>query len=230
MNKRLVIAIDGPAGAGKSSVARQVAHRLGYVYIDTGAMYRAITLLALEQGLDLSNEELLVNLARRTRIELAPTPPDEPIGVRVNGRDVSLAIRQPEVTQAVSLVSSHARLRELMVDQQRRLGVGGGVVMDGRDIGTVVFPQADCKIFLTASVEERARRRHLECESRGIASTLEAQIADIQRRDAYDSSRAASPLVQAPDAVLLDTTGLSKDKVIDRILGIIREAIPQPAK
>lgn len=224
MTKRLVVAIDGPAGAGKSSVARQVAHQLGYVYIDSGAMYRAITFLALQQGVDLHNEDALVDLARKNAIELEPTPPDQPTGVKVHGSDLSLAIRQPAVTQAVSLVSSHPRLRAVMVAAQRQMGEGGGVVMDGRDIGTVVFPQADCKIYLTASVEERARRRHLECGTHGIPSTLDAQVADIQRRDSYDSSRAASPLTQAADAVLLDTTGISKEQVIERILSLVRGA------
>ncbi|MCL1906016.1 MAG: (d)CMP kinase [Clostridiales bacterium] len=210
------IAIDGPAGAGKSTVAKLVAAHLDYLYIDTGAMYRAVALMALRRGMAVDDAAALTDLARKICIELV----NEGGQYRVycDGEDVSGYIRTAEVGNAASPVSAVAGVREALVSQQQRLGARGRVVMDGRDIGTKVLPQAECKVFLTASPAERARRRALELAAKGQNVDEEQVRRDMEERDKRDSSRAVSPLVQAKDAVLLDTEGLSIEQVAERIL------------
>lgn len=212
-----MIAIDGPAGAGKSTVARRVASALGYLYIDTGAMYRAVTLAALESRANLADPEALGRIARERRIELRPAAGGG-VSVFLDGRDVTDAIRDPRVDECVSLVAQVAAVRAALVEQQRRLAAGGRVVMDGRDIGTYVLPHADCKVYLTASVEERARRRASELRQRGIEADPTTVEGEIVRRDRIDSERQCAPLRQAPDAVRIDTTGRSAAEVADEIL------------
>ncbi len=217
--KRLTIAIDGPAGAGKSTVARRVAEEMGLLYVDTGAMYRAITWKALQSGIDLSDDQGVAGIARETEIEL--NPPE----VRVDGIRVTEAIRSPEVTQHVSKVAKMAEVRRVLVEKQRRLARDGGVVMDGRDIGTHVLPDADVKVFLTASIEERVRRRHLEMIRRGFSSDPDRLYQEIKQRDEMDENRSHSPLRPAADAVIMDTTGRSIDEVVSMILDLCRTKV-----
>ena len=207
MALEIKIAIDGPAAAGKSTIAKITAEKLGYTYIDTGAMYRALTHKALDSDINTSNGEQLEELLAQTEIVLIPS--SEGQAVIVDGCDVSDDIRSERVTAAVSAVATHNGVRQLMVDKQRELAEGLGVVMDGRDIGTAVLPDAELKIFMTASVEERAMRRHIENETRGFTTTLEQLKAEISERDRADTEREVSPLRQAEDAILLDTTSLS---------------------
>lgn len=218
----LIIAIDGPAGSGKSTTARFVAQKLKYIYIDTGAMYRAVALAWLESGLEY--EETLINsLMEEIKIELKQGPQGQI--VLLNSRDVSKEIRQPEVTKYSSPISAFAYVREKLVALQREIGKDGAVVMDGRDIGTVVFPDAELKIFLVAKVEARAERRRKEMLTKGIEEPLETIIEAIKTRDNNDSTREISPLRKAEDAIELDTTELSIDEqckfVIDKALEII---------
>jgi cytidylate kinase len=217
---RLIIAIDGPAGAGKSTVARAVADRLGYLFIDTGAMYRSVALKALREGVDLQESEALTQAAARAEIRLETV--SGATRVWLDGEEVTGEIRSPAVTDAASRVSTVAGVREEMVRQQRRWGDAGGVVMEGRDIGTVVFPHADLKIFLDASPEERARRRVAELAAAGVPASPEAIAQQMRARDARDAGREASPLTRAADAVLLDTDGLSPEEVVDRVLELAR--------
>lgn len=221
----MVLAIDGPAGAGKSTISRLVAERFGWTYLDTGAMYRAVTLLALEQGLSPDDGDALGQLARNAEIGFQPGPGGVP-RVFAGCREVTAEIRSPEVTAAVSEVSAHASVRTAMVERQRAAGGAGDVVVDGRDIGTVVFPGAEVKIFLTASVAERARRRRLEMQEKGITVGQEQMERDISARDDYDSSRAVAPLKAANDAVLLDTTELGIEQVVDGVVEIVKERMP----
>ncbi len=216
----MIVAIDGPAGAGKSTISRMVADRLGWTYLDTGAMYRAVTLLAQEQGISSAAGEDLDQLARNLEISFQPGPAGAP-RVFAGCREVTEAIRTQEVTGAVSEVSAHAGVREAMVERQRLCGNDGNVVVDGRDIGTVVFPRAEVKIFLTASVGERARRRRLELEGKGIEIGQEQMEREIAARDDLDSNREVAPLKAADDAIVLDTTEMSIEQVVDRVAEII---------
>ncbi len=217
----MIVAIDGPAGAGKSTVARGVARALGIGYLDTGAMYRALTLVALRSGVPCDDDAALARLAREHPVHLEQGP----AGVRViiRGDDVTAAIRETEVTASVSEVAAHPGVRLEMVARQRDLMAQGDWVCDGRDIGSVVFPGAEVKVFLTASVSERARRRHAELVAAGETVDLRAIRDGVERRDHADSSRAASPLVVADGAAVLDTTGLGVDEVVARIAGMARD-------
>lgn len=216
-----IIAIDGPAGAGKSTVARLVAEKLNYLYIDTGAMYRALTYQAMVKGIPLTNATLLTQLSHQTEIELKNK--NGQIFVICDGNDITEEIRSPEVSKNVSLIAVVKGVREKMVEAQRLMAKDGGVVMDGRDISTVVLPQADCKIFLTASVDERARRRCQELREKGHFASQEKVKEDIQRRDLLDMEREVGPLIQAPDALLIDSTSFSIDIVVQKILELCRE-------
>jgi cytidylate kinase len=213
----LVIAIDGPAGAGKSTVAREVARRLGYVYVDTGAMYRVIGLLARERGISPDDGTALGDLAGDVSIRFVAGPGAEQ-SVFADDRDVTAAIREQEVGEWASKVSTRPEVRERMVAAQREMGRRGGVVLEGRDIGTVVFPDADLKFYLDATADERGRRRHRQLRERGEAASLGAIVAEISRRDRRDRSRAHSPLRCAPDALRIETTELAPQAVVTELL------------
>jgi cytidylate kinase len=217
-DKRIVIAIDGPAGAGKSTLARRIAKRLGFVYINTGAMYRAVAFWALQRQTDLTDMHRLEQLAKEAHIEFGL----EGGKIFLNGEDVSTAIRTEEVSVAASRVSAVPAVRRALVDTQRQMADRTSVVMEGRDIGSVVFPDAQVKIFLDADQQERAHRRTLELEHRGEKVTEDQVTLDIQARDERDRNREASPLVQAPDAELIDTTGLSLEQVEEAVLRVVR--------
>ena len=214
MTKIQLIAIDGPSGAGKSSAAKKIAEALSWDYLDTGAMYRATALALLRAGVGLEDEAALFKVLGSMRLEQ--------LGTRIflNDEDVSEAVRSHEITQFVTPVSADGRVREVLVEQQRSIGQRGGFVVDGRDIGTVVFPNAVLKIYLTASVEARAQRRFMEQEAKGNAMTLDEVTADIQRRDHADSTRAVAPLRKADDAVELDSSNLTLDEVVAKIVGM----------
>lgn len=213
----MIVAIDGPAGAGKSTVARSVAERLGMGYLDTGAMYRAVAYLALRDGIHLSDGDALADLARTHPPRLRALPGG--LAVTVDGRDVSREIRSPEVTAAVSEVSAYPGVREVIVALQRELLARGSWVGDGRDVGTTVWPDAGLKVYLTASVAERARRRCADLAERGTPEPLESVAAAIAERDRRDSTRATSPLRAADDAVHLDTSDMTISQVVDTICG-----------
>ena len=220
MGRLKVVAVDGPAGAGKSTVSKLVAGRLGYTYIDTGAMYRAVALKVLEGELPLEDEEIM-SAARDIDIDLRYE--DGATKTYLDGRDVSKEIRTPEVSQAVSKVAAVGFVRQRLTELQRAMAARGGVIMDGRDIGTVVLPHADVKIYLTASVEERARRRFEELRSKGFDVELGSIEKSIEKRDKLDSEREIAPLKQAADAVLLDSTALTIDEVADAVLDLINK-------
>ena len=215
-----IVAIDGPVGAGKSTVARVVAQRLRLRYVDTGAMYRSVAWAALQRRISLSDEQSMTALAKSLRIDFVT----DPIGqhVLVDGVDVTEAIRTPQVSDGASIVSVYPGVREAMVTIQRRLGVEGGVVMEGRDIGTVVFPDAEIKVFLDASLDERARRRFEELKARGADVDLESVRKAEEERDRRDRTRNHSPLRAAPDAVVIDSTGIPADEVVARIVQLVR--------
>lgn len=223
MERNISIAIDGPAAAGKSTVAKILAEDYSYVYIDTGAMYRALTYKAIQEHADLENEELLKEILSDTKIDLIPSEKGQL--VYVNGENVTEVIRTHDVTNSVSIVAKHASVREEMVKRQKDMANGGRVVMDGRDIGTHVLPDAEVKIFLRASVFERAKRRHDENLSKGFESDLEQLKLDIARRDKLDSERVIAPLKKADDAVEIDTTSLSITGVVEEIKKIVKERL-----
>lgn len=217
MTKRIVVAIDGPAGAGKSTIARRVAGRLGFLYIDTGAMYRAVGLWALRTSTSLTDHHRLEQLAIQASIELAESR------VALNGEDVTEGIRTQDVADAASKVSAVGGVRRALLDKQRAYADLHSVVMEGRDIGTVVFPNAQVKIFLDASVEVRAARRVAELKAKGAEAAFDQIAKEIRERDERDRTRAHAPLMQAPDASFLDTSNLSIDEVEEAILRVVRE-------
>lgn len=219
------IAIDGPAASGKSTVAEQLARRLNYLYFDTGVMYRAVTLAALRQLGGGTDEQAVTQLAERVRIDINPPSQNDGrmVDVFLDGVDVTWEIRSAEVEANASAVSAYPGVRAAMTRQQRRIGQSGHVIMVGRDIGTVVLPDADLKIYLDASVEERARRRFLELRQRGLDSNYEEILAAMRRRDQIDSTRALAPLRPADDAVIIESDGLNAAEVIDRISDLIGE-------
>ena len=220
-----IIAMDGPSASGKSTVGRLLARRLGYLYLDTGVMYRAVTHVALNRGIALTDESAITALARQTVLEvLLPTVSDgRDVTVLADGVDITWNLRSREVEQAVSPVSAYAGVREALLLSQRSVGLAGSVVMVGRDIGTVVLPEADLKIYLDASLKVRARRRWRERRARGGTPSLEDVLADMKRRDEIDSTRAHAPLAAAPDAIVIDTTSLSIDQVVEQILQLLKK-------
>jgi cytidylate kinase len=219
--RKLIIAIDGPVGSGKSTLARRVAALLGYVYVDTGAMYRAVALKALRNGVPLDAAEALAALAGKTRIDLRAQ--DGAQQVLLDGEDVTAAIRTPEVAQAASKAAVVPGVRQVLVAEQRRAGREGGVVMEGRDIGSVVFPDAELKIFLTASPEVRAERRWREHQQKGAAIDLARTLEEIHERDRRDQERSSSPLVRAKDAVVVDSTAMEPEEVARLVVMLAEE-------
>jgi pantoate ligase / CMP/dCMP kinase len=220
-DRRPIIAIDGPAGAGKSTVTRLVAQKLNLLYLDTGAMYRAIAWLVMQAGIALDDEGAIAELVSQANLELIPAEPPQPTRVKINSQDVTETIRTPEVTAMVSEIAALASVRQALVKEQQRYGRKGGIVAEGRDIGTVVFPDAELKIFLTASVEERARRRWQDFKERGREEiSLEQLEQDIQKRDYFDSHRKIAPLQQAVDAIAIDTDRLSIEEVTEQIISL----------
>jgi cytidylate kinase len=223
MRTRPIVAIDGPAGAGKSTVAKRVAKELGFVLLDTGALYRAVALAAKRGGVDVKDANragaLAEDLARRSAIRL------EPERVMLDGEDVSREIRTPDMGMDASTVSAHPAVRKALLDMQRKAGEDGGIVAEGRDIGTVVFPDAEHKFFLTASAEVRAKRRFEELVGKGQKVTEEETLAEVKRRDAQDEGRVVAPLKPAPDAALVDSSSMGIDSVVDLVLARVRARV-----
>jgi cytidylate kinase len=222
---RLVIAIDGPSGSGKSTTARLLAEWLGYLYVDTGAMYRALTLKVLRAGIDPGDSEGISRIALQAEVRLEPRPGR--VRVLLDGEDVSDDIRTSEVTRHVSAVSEVPAVREVLVAAQRVLGAEGGVVLEGRDIGTVVFPDADVKVWMEADLGTRAARRRLELAGRGASPEVEEVAEDLARRDAHDSGRRHSPLKRASDAVNVDTTDLTIEEQVEVVAALVRERLEE---
>jgi cytidylate kinase len=219
MTSKLIVAIDGPSGVGKGTVASRVASALGYRHVDTGAMYRAVAWAAAEQGIGLDEENRLAVLAEGAVLDVSETR------VAVNGRDVTRAIRTPAIDRGAAVVARLPRVRAVLVAKQQAMGAGGGIVMEGRDIGTVVFPSAPVKIYLDAAAEERARRRASDAaHAGGNALGLQEIASELAARDRLDTTRATSPLVAAPDAHVIDTTSLPIDAVVARVLELVRRA------
>ncbi|MBK7896570.1 MAG: (d)CMP kinase [Anaerolineaceae bacterium] len=224
-----MIAIDGPAASGKSTVGRLLAEQLDYLYLDTGCMYRAVTWAALQQGIDLGDETAVTHLAHNIQMEIFPVREGEKDGrhytVHVNGQDITWELRTPAIDANVSQVSSYLGVRQEMVRRQRAFGQRGAVVMVGRDIGTVVMPDAPLKLYITASAEERARRRTRDRSDQGHTASYDAILADVQRRDQIDSNRQHSPLRPATDAILIDSTDQPPAAIVNAILQMIQEPV-----
>jgi CMP/dCMP kinase len=221
VKRELIIAIDGPSGAGKSTLSKLLAARLGYVNIDTGAMYRSVALAAFRRGIDAGDAAALADLCARLRIEFIRQ--DDGERVLLDDEDVSSAIRTPEISLLTSKVSACPAVREAMVQLQREMGARGGVVLEGRDIGSVVFPRAEVKFFLVATACERGRRRYEELRAKGLDVDLEQTVAEVEARDAADTAREHAPLLQAPDAIPIDTTAMSIDEVLGEMVKIVEE-------
>ena len=217
----MIIAVDGPAGAGKSTVAKLIAQKLGFLYIDTGAMYRALTLKVLEQKVNINELGRIIEMAKNTRIGLKNSP-DGLLRVYLDGRDVSREIRQPVITQFVSDIAKIKEVREVMVELQRELAKKSDAILDGRDIGTVVFPNADKKFFIDANFSERVDRRFKELKGLGETITKESVDSDLANRDTIDTTRKVAPLKKAEDAIYIDTTNLSIDQVVEKMLALIK--------
>lgn len=222
----MIIAIDGPAGAGKSTISKLLAKKIGFLYIDTGAMYRALTLKALEQNIDPSDTIGLVNMAKETKIDLV-SEQEGPIKVFLDSRDVSREIREPRITRFVSDIAKIRGVREVMLGLQRILGKQKDAVLDGRDIGTVVFPDADKKFYLDAQFDERVKRRYLELKEAGQNITIEDIQRDLRNRDHIDSNREFAPLKKADDAIYVDTTKMTIEEVVDRLLKEVKKINPK---
>ncbi|MDO8445410.1 MAG: (d)CMP kinase [Deltaproteobacteria bacterium] len=221
--KKIIVAIDGPSGSGKSTVAKRLAGRLGYMYIDTGAMYRAVALQAKRDNIDINDSASLIRLCESVRLEFVP----DNGGLRtiLNGEDVSEAIRTPEMSMAASDISARKEVRQALLSLQRRMGENGGVVLEGRDVGTVIFPNAEAKFFLDASLEERGKRRYKELAAKGMDVTLEQTIEDVRKRDINDSSREIAPLKMADDAVLVDSTNIGVEEVVEKMIEVVQDKI-----
>lgn len=214
MKARLTIAMDGPAGSGKSTIAQRLAEKLDYLYLNSGSMYRAMTLLSIREGGDSMNVPMLTKLAKNCRIDFSNNGKT----TLLNGEDVSESLRTPEIDRAIVNIAKVPEVRHEMVKQQRRIGENGGIIVEGRDVTTVVFPDADLKFYINASVEERAKRRFTEQEAKGIQTTLEQVEQEIRERDQMDESREHSPLRTAEDAIVLDTTGMTINQAVDFVL------------
>ncbi len=221
--KKIIVAIDGPSGSGKSTVAKLLAKKLGYTYIDTGAMYRAIALQAKRDNVDINSGVELSNLCDRVQIGFVP----DPDGLRtiLNGVDVSEEIRTPEMSMAASDISAKKEVRQSLLSLQRRMGENGGVVLEGRDVGTVIFPNAEAKFFLDASLEERGKRRYKELVAKGMDVTLEQTIEDVKKRDINDSSRDIAPLKMAADSILVDSTNVGIKEVVEKMIEVVGERV-----
>jgi cytidylate kinase len=226
--RKLVIAIDGPAASGKSTTAQRVAEQLGYLHVDTGAMYRAATLKVLRAGIPAADQERVAALVESARIELRSANGSQ--RVLLDGEDVTEVIRTPDVTRAVSAVSSIRRVRDVMVREQRRMGAEGGIVLEGRDIGTVVFPDADLKFFMIAGIEARARRRGDELRTRGIQADVDRLKDELRDRDTIDSTRSESPLKKADDAIEVDTSDLTIEQQVALVIATARRVMEEKRK
>jgi cytidylate kinase len=225
MTPNTIIAIDGPAGSGKSTLGKRLADQLGYLYFDTGVMYRAVTCAALNRQVDLNNESAVTEIANLVEIDVRPASKDDgrDNDLVADGRDITWEIRTPAVDQSVSVVAAYPGVRAALTEQQRRIGHKGRVVMVGRDIGTVVLPEAGLKVYLDASVEERARRRYDERISRDEEVDYDEILNDMRRRDGIDSNREVAPLKPADDAILLDSDHLDQDQVLEKVAGLVKE-------
>ena len=220
MKERLTIAMDGPAGSGKSTIAQHLADKLDYLYLNSGSMYRAMTLLSLQEGGDPTNVPMLTKLAKSCRIDFI----DNGKTTLLNGEDVSEALRTPEIDRAIVNIAKIPEVRHEMVKQQRRIGEKGGIIVEGRDVTTVVFPDADLKFYISASVEERAKRRYAEQMAKGIETNLEQVEQEIRERDQMDESREHSPLRTAEDAIVVDTTSMTINQAVNFVLNRVEES------